>query len=45
MLTAPGREARKNSFSGGVLENNAVEFICFPAFFSLFLYHFFISKA
>ena len=29
MLIAPGRDARKNSFSGGVLANSAVEFISF----------------
>ena len=27
MLMAPGREARKKSFTGGVLENSAEEFI------------------
>ena len=27
MLTAPGMEAKKNNFSGEVLENKAVEFI------------------
>lgn len=33
-MLEPGIEAMKNSFSGGVLENNAVEFIYFNPFCS-----------